>query len=497
MSNVSRKDFLRLSSWGVIASLIPFQNLHAITSSDSNPLIGEENFKKAQELAKQAKVFFYKKQYAQAENLYMQCINLAPAAIRFYDNLDNVFGAQSKIFESVILYKSGLDKNPKNVAFYDRAARSLMRVELSSKKVALKYKASIKSDSLLQDAKVLFEKAIKLDASKTYLTIGLNKINHKINTNALSIDFKKDKENKAIHKANKSKVKSELNSTSDDKLIKRISDIDTKKRTELFHKKEISQREYHKNKEKKKIYRLLLSRNILDSTKELNYSKIIFDLDHSDSLSINKLKSSYYKNSKFSEFIDEKRKFALAKNTLYSYIGLMHAIFIAHQKKVASPENIDEAIKMGENLLINWSLTETTLVDVVDKLSRFYIIKGDFIKAKTIAENTLKKLNISTPFIVNKAIFCYANIYFHENKFSEAKNIVLTGLKEINETEVLFSDINIMVKNKINEKEQDKKALRQFLYSIYFKLNEVSNAKNILLKLEQQNPTDKFVLKRK
>lgn len=497
MSNVSRKDFLRLSSWGVIASLIPFQNLHSITSLDSNPTIGNEDFKKAQELAKQAKILFYKKQYAQAENLYMQCINLAPAAIRFYDNLDNVFGAQSKIFESAILYKSGLEKNQKNVAFYDRAARSLMRVELSSTMIASKYKTTIKSDSLLQDAKVLLEKAIKLDASKKYLSIGLNKINHKINTNALSIDFKKDKANKATHKANKANVKSELNSTSDDKLLKRISDIDTKKRTELFHKKEITQREYHKKKEKKKIYRLLLSRNLSDTSKELYYSKIIFDLDHSDSLSINKLKSSYYKNNKFSEFIDEKRKFALAKNTVYSYIGLMHAIFIAHKKRVASPENIDDAIKIGENLLIDWSLTETTLVDVVDKLSRFYILKNEFEKAKTIVENTIKTLAITTPFIVNKTIFCYANIYFNENKFEESKNVVLTGLKEINESEVLFSDINLMVKNKINEKEQDKKALRQFLYTIYLKLNEVSSAKNILLKLEQQDPTNKFVLKRK
>ncbi|EKT3973680.1 hypothetical protein ACSN7D_000759 [Flavobacterium psychrophilum] len=59
MSNLTRKDFIRLSSWAFVATLLPTGEINAMTSVFSpNYIPSTGDFKKAQELAKEAKVFF-------------------------------------------------------------------------------------------------------------------------------------------------------------------------------------------------------------------------------------------------------------------------------------------------------------------------------------------------------------------------------------------------------------------------------------------------------
>ena len=103
MSSLSRKDFLRFSSLSFLAKLIPTQQVNALSFILSlNNSTSNEDYNKAKALAKDAKIHFFKKEYTSAIDKYKQCIKLAPRAIRFYDGLENVFGAQGKFLESVL-----------------------------------------------------------------------------------------------------------------------------------------------------------------------------------------------------------------------------------------------------------------------------------------------------------------------------------------------------------------------------------------------------------
>lgn len=498
MSNVSRKDFLKLSSWALIGALLPFQKisaLNSILSNESNGNIGD--FKKAQDIAKEAKVLFYKKQYLKAEELYLQCINLAPNSILFYDNLDNVYGAKGDFLSSVELYRNGLIKNPDKVSFYDRSARSLMRLEVGSKKQASVYRNKINSVSLLKDAELLYEKAISKDMSKKYLLIGLNKVKEKIRINAGFSDFKKDINFIKLKKENQSKYKSFFQNLTDEQLEELVNKTEIKKRIQLYSKDELLQQKKHIVNQKKKYYRIILNRNNKDLSKALLYSKKIFDIDNSDPISLNHLKSALYRNKMFSEFIDYRKKFSDKRQTLYAYLGVMDSIEVAFIKNQVDYQMIDEAISIGEDLINSWPLTESLEVDVVNKLSKLYIIKKDFITCKHLLKRTIDRMSITTPAVINKLTYSYASCFLKEGSLNDAKNILLTSLKKISEQDMIFPEITRITSIKIQETNRDKIILLYLLYDVFIALNNVEEAKNVLNELYSFNSKDKFVLNRK
>lgn len=178
MNTFTRKDFIKLGSLGILGLVLPTQEISAINRlfiPKNNPTL--DDFKKAQELAKQAKVFFYKKEFVKAEELYLQSVSLAPSYIQFYDALDNVYGVNHNHTASIELFRKGLSLNPTKAQFYDRAARALFRLQTANPKLALQYSKSNKKANLLEEADALYKKAIGIVGAKKYLLEGVERIN--------------------------------------------------------------------------------------------------------------------------------------------------------------------------------------------------------------------------------------------------------------------------------------------------------------------------------
>ncbi len=497
MNNLSRKDFIRLSSWGLLATLLPVGKLEAFSISNTSKTPNED-YEKAKLLAKQAKVLCYNKKHKEAEELYLQCIALAPASIRFYDNLDNVYGATRQPIKSVLLYQKGLNSNLTKVAFFDRAARSLMRLELGAKKIAEKYKVEINSQSLLADAKILYSRAIDLAPSKNYLKIGLEKIDYKISSNAATDkEYRKSKENKIRRKEHKAKFNDGFKAKTNEQILKLIDKVDTKKRVTLFDKKEIEQQKKFIIHQKKKYYRLLLSRKNTDAETTFAYTEKTFNLDPSDSISLKSLKSIYYKNNKQFEFIEARQKFDEIKQTVYSRIGLMDAMEVAYLKEKAPAEYLNRAVEIGYDLLKNWSLVEKTQADVAIKMSKILCIQSKHAEAIGILDKVIANTTTKSPIIVNSLISSYANVHFKFQKLENAKNILLIATDpEKKEAITGFSNIKTLMAGIEKDNFNTKLSQYYLLYNTYTALNQMEDAKQILELLSKYNPQDKFVLTR-
>lgn len=498
MSNLTRKDFLRLSSWAVVATLLPIGKLNAISSiSSADYLPTKEDFKKAQELAKQAKVFFYQKNYQQAEALYLECIKLAPRAIQFYDGLDNVYGAKSELLSSVELYKNGLLKNPTVLAFYDRSARSLTRLELGNQKQANPYKGKIRSTSLLKDAEKLLNKAIAVGGSKKYLVASLNKVKKKTELYAVRDTKTKVTLKKETKKTNKIQFKKSFKLKTQDQIIALLNKVDTKKRVTLYNAKEIEHQKRQIIKQKKRYTRLLVSKTNPESSKRTELIEQIFNLDPSDTLSIKVLKKEYYKNNRYADFITSKERFADKKKTVFSYLGVMDAIEQAYIKNQVSINELQKAATIGNDLFNNWSLLENARVDVANKLSKIYLLQNRYAEARLILEQTIQTTTTSTPSVVNKLIFSYANVFFAEQNYQQATSVVLAAINETELEDQTFKNINSLAKNKSRESFKDQLMLYYLLHKTYKASNLNDQADEILEKIRYNNPQDKFVLTRK
>ncbi|WP_136667694.1 hypothetical protein [Flavobacterium sp. H122] len=508
MSHFSRKDFIRLTSLSFIATLLPVSEMQAITRVFSSNLpTTKEGFEEAKKLAKQAKVFFYKKEYQKAIDTYLRCIELAPNYIQFYDSLSNVYGATNNLVASAELFKQGLLKNQKKGLFYDRAARSLQHLELSQSKQAEAFlKKNQKNASLFDDAQELYKKAIELEGAKKYLVEGQLHLAKKKEAK-LKLALKKDKaqlknEKKEHYKESKAQyrqLKSKVRLKSDTELELLIKQLDTKKRPELFVAHEKNQQEFHVTKQKKRYLRILWERYKKDKTKNIDLAKRIFDLDPSDSLAICHLKKAYQDNNKYFDLIKERQRFAEAHPSVYSYLGVVDAIQDAYDKKQVTQDSLANGVSIADKILSTYSLTEKTAVDVIDKLAKLYIAQGNYQEATSVIQTILNELNTNSPATVNKLIYRYASIYFAKGDYLKVKEILRFGLNEeegIKAENKTIQQIHILAKNKQKESFRHKEPLYILAYQAHKSLGENSQAKEIVQKIAAYDPKNLFVQKR-
>jgi serine/threonine protein kinase len=500
MDNLTRKDFLRMSSWGIVATLLPIDKVNALSAIlTKSDISTNDDYRKAQELAKQAKLFFYKKEFKKAEELYLQCIILAPKSIRFYDNLDNVYGAKSDVQSSVVLYKNGLLNNPDKCAFYDRLSRALMRLELGDYKKAKSYKSKTNSNSLLEDAKSLIQKALLINPNLKYLSISLLKIEDKIELNKITEKKTSLLLSKGRKKSNRQKFKNIFKEKSNDEIVKLLDKVVTKKRVTLYHIKEIEHQKHQVVKQVIRYNRVLLSKLGSESPERLEIIEKIFKLNPKDDFNLFQLKKEFYKNKRYADFIAIREEFAEKKETFYSKLGMMDAIEKAYLEKQINIDYLDKAIKIGTEVYDDWSLLENKRVDLANKLSKIYLLKQNFNEAKIIIEDTIKLTTTNDQLVVNKLLYSYANIFYTEQNFEKSKIILQIALSEsdgmvLDDT---FNNIKVISKNKKTESFKDKLSLYYLLYKVHKALNNVDQANLILDKLQFNNPKDQFVLTRK
>ena len=498
---MKRKNFLKLSSLSFVSFLLPIHQVDLLSFILKLDSYNPEDHPKAREIAEEARVAFYKRQFDLAERLFLECIRLAPADIRFYDNLQNVYGAQNKVLEIVELYNNGLSVNSKKISFYDRTARALMRLELGYKRQASEYKKNIRSVSLLKDAQVLYEKAIEID-KKDYLFVGLDKVQRMIAKKAPDINYRKNKDEIRVRKERRHLHAQRYQNFDNKVLISKIEELDAKKRRELFIKGEIDVRQKNIIKEKKLIYRTLIDRftRNKDYDSAILYAKKIYDLDSKDTAIKNTIKSLYKFNKDYLGVVNFKKSYALKSDNIFEHLGLMKALNEAYVRGEGDFSFLTESSAIGEYLIEEWVPLPKVRMIVVDKLCATYNLVGDYEKSFNLLTEELNRLSTTSSSSINALLYRYGETLMYHSNFEEARDFVLICLEEKEYNSIKYPQFDFLstcleLRNDSNF--NSKSNLWYLLYEIYSKYHYDYIGIEVLDKILSYSPSDQFAIKRK
>ncbi|MGC3977352.1 MAG: hypothetical protein QM751_03425 [Paludibacteraceae bacterium] len=166
--NFSRRDFLRssLQGLGTLTLLASPLNVFASKTSPqtSDTFTGDPDL-----LYKQAKEYFYKKEFASATEIYNQLISYFPGKIIYYDGYAKVLGAQQNMLEIAELYRSGLQQNETNPHFKHRLSLSLRNLCVGNHKAELDFVSKYGQNNLMTLSATLLLEAIAAKPIKGYM----------------------------------------------------------------------------------------------------------------------------------------------------------------------------------------------------------------------------------------------------------------------------------------------------------------------------------------
>ncbi len=496
---INRSEFLRLSAWGFVATLLPIHEIKALSFISDLKTYSRDNHAEAVKKAADAKVHFFKKEYSKAESLYLECIRLAPADIRFYDNLQNVYCAQGIWLKSVELFKNGLDANPNKVSFYDRAARSLMRLELGYPVLAADYRKETNSRSLLEDAKSLYEQGLKIDSKAKYLNVGKEKVIMKIETDALNINYRTDPEEKKKRMERRRNHKKRYKEFSNEQLLERLKRIDERKRNTLYFDNEKSTREKNIVKEKGLINMLLAERYYKERSyeKALSYADLVYKENKNNTKGVKLIKLLYERMKRYSELVSFQHEYHEQSQTVYSALGLMYCLKLQYVNDERNNILLKEAINIGEDLIYKWGLTDTLLVCVIDKLADLHILNNNVTAARDLLKKAIESVSTNSDGVINNLIHDYAKTYFEDEKYEAARDIILLGLRDFQAvTASDFKYVNALVDRKTVHSFNSNLRLYHLLYKVYDGLGDIANSNYVLQFVLLEDPENKFALKR-
>jgi len=155
---MSRREFLKKSVFGV-GSLLIASSLRAvenitelsskITSSSPSPTPPDPDLMSAY---RQAKEYFYNKQYSNATSLFDQLISNNPSLVFLYDGQARVYGAQQNLYAAADLFRQGVASNPNNAFFLHRYGISLRNLCLGNAAAASQFALQNNISNLYQTA---------------------------------------------------------------------------------------------------------------------------------------------------------------------------------------------------------------------------------------------------------------------------------------------------------------------------------------------------------
>ncbi|MFV0471970.1 MAG: tetratricopeptide repeat protein [Paludibacteraceae bacterium] len=164
----NRRDFLKSSLQGLGTLTLLTSPLSIFASKTlpqtSNSFTGDPNL-----LYKQAKEYFYKKEYSSAIDIYHQLITYFPGKIQYYDGYAKVLGARQNSLEVTELYRSGLQKKPNNPHFKHRLSLSLRNLCTGNHKAELDFVSKYGQDNLMALSATLLLEAVATKPVKGYM----------------------------------------------------------------------------------------------------------------------------------------------------------------------------------------------------------------------------------------------------------------------------------------------------------------------------------------
>ncbi|MFV0467615.1 MAG: tetratricopeptide repeat protein [Dysgonomonas sp.] len=166
--NFSRRDFLKSSLQG-LGTLTLLASPLSTFASKTPSRASDNSAGNADLLYKQAKVYFYKKEYTPAADIYKQLISNFPGKIVYYDGYAKVLGAQQNLPGIAELYRSGLQKKPNNPHFKHRLSLSLRNLCTGNRKAELLFVSKYGPDNLMALSATLLLEAVAKKPIKGYM----------------------------------------------------------------------------------------------------------------------------------------------------------------------------------------------------------------------------------------------------------------------------------------------------------------------------------------
>ena len=491
--SMKREEFLRMSLFGVIATLIPFQETRALSLITTRKAYDLGEYQTAKELARQAKIAFYKKEYTIAKDLYLECVRLAPTMIQYYDGLQNVFAVLKKNIHTVELYKNGLEANPEAVAFYDRLARALVRVELGNKSLLNQVHELFGETVLLDKAISLYNQALQIDPSKAYLKKGLSKVEYLKSINANTVYAHDNSILKADKRRHRIQYKNRYDTFSDTELNEKIVNMDFKNRNELFDTIDINFRQKSIINEKKGIHRILSHRfyDNKDYLNALKHIKAMYDLDKEDPYVMKSLAMMYSKQKDYNNLVNLKREWAQTKKSFWSRLGLIKTLGVAFQK-TNDKEFLNEAIALSLKLLSEEEIltNDDFSFELNLRLAKLYCDDQQFLEAIKIYKGYLGNHDLS-PSKKHKLSIGYIKATRKSGNINKAKKLLKLALRQENETKSLDEGSIYSMTKKI--KKGSRLMFEYELYELYEDEGNNQSKEKTIERILLHNPNDEFI----
>lgn len=489
-SNLSRKRFLRLSALGALAVFVPCYELTALTKLSSK-VVKINDIQTAKELAVEAKIAFYKKDYLKAKERYIQCIELVPTQIQYYDCLQNIYSVLKAPIKSIELYKIGLEANLDKPVFYDRLARALVSVEIGNKAIRSKTLGLMNSSTLLDTAKELYEHALTLE-EKSYIQIGLDQVNY-LKTIKANTLYAHDNESLKLKKINTRNLsKSKYNALDITELLQKKEALDSKVRYKLFDSKDLEYRSNQLAKEKLKIYRHIQNRYYDQGnlSQAIVYAEQCYNLFPKSSHLAKVLSVLYTKTKAYNKYITLKKTWDNNENSYWSKLGLINALdWVYEQTK--QPSYLNQATN-----LVNKLYAETLNTNNLDlqfkvalKTAKLLRKKEDYKASLTIYKRFLDdKETISDRKL--KASLGYIKTLLLQGEVVKAKRLLKLALHQINDFS--NSEEAILYKATLKVKATAKQSFEYELYRVYEYEGDQSNKQKTLARILLTNKKDSF-----
>ncbi|MDO9155175.1 MAG: hypothetical protein Q7U47_15950 [Paludibacter sp.] len=335
--NFNRREFLR-------SSFLGFGTLFVISSplklfAAKNPATNDDLTIDAVLLNKQAKEFFYKKQYSEATQIYQQLITLFPDHISYYDGYAKVLGAQQKTLEVAELYRQGLMANSQAPLFMHRLSLRMVDLCTGNKKAELAFVNKYGENNIMEASALLLLQAITLlKKSNKGLYFNLRDIiniidrrNKVLSDNGeLPLKFPDNIKNQVLSATSLYENMWTVSRQSKKPLLTEngieaeINNITNKQRRVLSFDAENKEREKTIKKEKKERWKLGLERNITNSkpSEVEKYATFILEENITDTDTIGKLRSYYKKNKHHNRLLSLNRYLYIKNSSLANSLAL-------------------------------------------------------------------------------------------------------------------------------------------------------------------------------
>lgn len=394
----NRREFLRSSiqGLGVLAimgspiSILAKNNSEKTTSqlaTSTDPLLMQQ----------QAKEYFYKKEYANASEVYKQLISLYPDRIAYYDGYTRVLNAQQNLLGAAELYRAGLQKNSKSPYFKHRLGLTLRSICLGDKKAEMEFVEKYGHSNLMEFSATLIMEAIASKENKGFMmdlkdfeTIG-SKINN-VRGNVLSARSAQpiiaDVLSKKIKKITSKVEKKWTESRKPRKhaIINpdiEIDKIKNKNRRVLHFSNEKKCRTQSMQKAINERYRYALNKNIKSrNLKQVEkYGALILTDNIRDIDVIGKLRKCYRQTKSFDQLIKVNRHLHEKNNSFTNALALASTLvkYSNNSSDIKEAESLMNTIYPYVNTLSTVNITTYYLT-----MSKMYMKNNQLDKARTI-----------------------------------------------------------------------------------------------------------------